>query len=440
MKLTPLAMSVAAALSCIPLTVLAADSAPAKPVPAKAKVAAKPATPLPTIEAEKAGFSKEGLARIDAFFAREIAAGRIPGAVIAVAREGKLVYFKAHGFLDKQAGTPMTTDALFNLASMTKVMTSVGALALNEEGRLPLKSRLDEYLPAFAKMQVGVVKDGEIRLEPAKPIFIHDLMRHTSGLTYGSRGNTPVHKLYPGGSAGAAVEYTGDEFIAKLASLPLLYQPGTTWDYGLSTDVLGLVLEKISGKRLGEYLQGAVWNKVGMPDTTFNVPADKQNRLARPLPNDPLTGKPQSVVALEKPLKFDCAGSCAFGTVGDYLRFGQMLLNGGMIDGKRVLSPKTVAFMTSDHLGANIKNQVAGVEPHRDGYGFGLGVAVRLNPGVAATNGSKGDYTWNGANGTLFWADPAEKLVVVAGTVGPGEIRKYYREQLAELVYGAMVR
>ena len=405
-----------------------------------AHAATPAATPLPVLAPEKAGFSVEGLQRIDAFFAREVAADRVPGAVIAIARDGKLVHYKAYGFLNKSTNEVMPIDAIFNLASMTKVMTSVGGLALNEEGRLPLKSRLSEYLPQFEKMNVGVMSAGaEIKLEPAKPIYIHDLFRHTSGMTYGGRGNSAVHKLYPSGSAPAAAQFSGDEFIAKLAATPLLYQPGTVWDYGFSTDVLGLVIEKISGKRLGEYLQTSIWNKVGMRDTTFNVAPENRKRIARPFAKDPITGRDQNIAILDKPVKFECAGSCAFSTVADYLRFGQMLLNGGVIDGKRVLSPKTVRAMTNDHLGSNIKNNVAQVEQHRDGYGFGLGVAVRMQDGVAATPGTTGDYTWNGANGTAFWVDPKERLVVVFGTVAPGEIRKYYREQVGALVYGAML-
>lgn len=402
--------------------------------------AAAAAQPLPTGDPATVGFSREGLARLDDFWTREIGAGRIPGAVVAVARDGKLVHYKAYGFLDKAAGTAMPLNAIFQLASMTKVMAGVGALTLNEQGRLPLKSRLDEYYPQFANGKVGVVSGGgEITTEPAKhPIYIQDLFRHTSGITYGARGNTAVHKLWPGASAGAALQYSAQEFIDKIAPLPLLYQPGTVWDYGLSTDVLGLVVEKVSGQRLGAYLKAALWDKVKMPDTTFDVPADKQARIAKPLAADPLTGRPQSIALMGKTPKFDCGGSCAWSTVGDYLRFTQMLLNGGALDGQRVLSPKTVAFMTSDHLGTQIRNQVAGVEGHRDGYGFGLTVAVRLVDGVAATPGTPGDYTWNGANGTLFWNDPVEKLTVVVGTAGPGEIRKYYREQMGALVYGAM--
>lgn len=397
-------------------------------------------SPLPPATANKAGFSPEGLKRIDQFFANEVAANRVPGAVIAIARDGKLVYYKALGYLNKETGEPMPLDAIFNLASMTKIMASVGALKLNEEGRLPLQSRLDQYLPEFANMKVGVpVPGADIRYENlSRPILIHDLFRHTSGLTYGGRAASPIHALYPGGSATAALEFTGQEFIDKISKLPLLHQPGTVFEYSFSTDVLGLVVEKVAGKRLGEHLKEVVWDKVGMPDTTFSVPPEKEKRLAKPLPTDPISGKPQRVAQLEGKTKFDCAGACAFSTVGDYLRFGQMLLDGGIIDGKRILSPKTVAVMTSNHLNPAIKNRVAVVEPHREGYGFGLGVAVRLNEGMAAVPGSKGDYTWNGANGTAFWADPQERLVVVLGTVGPGDIRKYYREQLGALVYGAM--
>jgi CubicO group peptidase (beta-lactamase class C family) len=398
------------------------------------------AQPLPPIAPEQAGFSSQALGRIDQFFAREIAADRVPGAVVAIARDGRLVYYKAHGFLDKGKGEPMPLDAIFQLASMTKIMASVGGLALNEQGRLPLKSRLDEYFPGFGKMTVGVVgAGGEITAEPVKqPIYIHDLFRHTSGIPYGGRGRTAVHKLYPAGSAVAAAQLTGEEFIEKLASLPLLHQPGTVWDYSFSTDVLGLVIEKVAGKPLGDYLKESVWDKLRMTETFFEVPAGKRHRIARPLPVDPITGKPQRIGSLEAQNKFQCAGGCAFGTVGDYVRFGQMLVNGGALDGQRVLSPKTVAWMTSDHLGSAIRNQVAGTEPHRDGYSWGLGVAVRLHDGMAATPGTRGDYTWNGANGTQFFADPQEGLVVVVGTAAPGEIRKYYREQIGALVYGAM--
>ncbi len=277
------------------------------------------AQPLRTISPEQAGFSKEGLARIDKFFEREIQADRVPGAVVAIARDGRLVYYKAHGFLNKATGEPMPLDAIFNLASMTKIMAAVGGLALNEQGRLPLKSRLDQYFPAFAKMTVGAPGGPDSKGEDAHPIYIHDLFRHTSGIPYGGRGNTPVQKLYPSSSASAAAQYTGEELIAKLSSLPLLHQPGTVWEYGFSMDVLGLVIEKVSGKRLDDYLRAVVWDKVVMPDTGFRVPPEKRKRLARPLPKNPIDGKDQSIAILDQPVKFDCAGSCAFSTVGPRL-------------------------------------------------------------------------------------------------------------------------
>jgi len=399
------------------------------------------AEPLPRADPARQGFSAAGLQRIDRFFADEIARDRIPGAVVAIARQGRLVYYKAIGFQDKQAGTPMRLDSVFQLGSMTKPMVVVGALTLYEEGKLPLLSPLARYFPQFASTRVGLIDATNVRTEPMKhPITIQDLMRHTSGITYGRRGSTPIHKMWPTTSAAAAFQMNGAEFMDHVAKLPLLYQPGTTWDYGLSIDALGMVIEKVTGKTLGEALQERVWSKVGMPDTTFAAIAEKRGRIAQPLSNDPISGKRQSIRLLREAPKFECGGGCAFGTAGDYVRFGQMLLNGGVIDGQRVLSPRTVEFMTADHLGTHIKNNVAGTEPHRDGYGFGLGVMVRMQRGVAASNGSVGDYSWNGANGTSWWNDPKEQLVVVTMTVGPGEIRKYYREQMAALVYGAMER
>ena len=177
-----------------------------------------------------------------------------------------------------------------------------------------------------------------------------------------------------------------------------------------------------------------------MNDTTFRPTEAQKARVARPFPQNPLDGKPQSIAALEKPPTFDCAGACAFGTMGDYIRFGQMLLNGGSLDGQQVLSPAFVQLMTTNHLGAGIQNRVANVEPHRDGYGFGLGVAVRLQPGLAAVPGNPGEFSWNGANGTGFFADPKQQLVVAFGTAAPGELRKYYREQVQDLVYGAFAK
>ena len=397
-----------------------------------------PKTPLP-MNAGK-GFSQEGLKRIDAFFADEIANNRMPGAVLAVAKNGKLSIYKSYGYLDKASNKPMTKDAIFNLASMTKVMASVGALTFYEEGKMPLNAPISNWLPQFKDMKVGQVDaEGKLNLIPAKnQITVQDLMRHTNGLTYGGRGATPVHKMYPAGSAVAAFQFSDQEFIDKLASAPLLYEPGTAWDYGFGIDVLGIIQEKIAGRPLGAVMQERIWSKVGMPDTTFDLAEKDRPRLAQPLPIDPISGKPQKVDILTKRVKFDCGGSCAYSTAGDYIRFGQMLLNGGSLDGKRVLGPQTVAFMTSNHLNKDIRNNVALTEPGRVGYGFGLGVAVRMERGLSAINGNVGDYSWNGAYGTVFWADPKEQMVVVMMGVAPGDIRKIHREQLNSVIYGAL--
>ena len=399
------------------------------------------AQPLPAAPPSAAGFSTEGLERIDRFFAREIEAKRVPGAVVAIAREGKLVHYKAYGMQDPTKNIAMPLDAVFGLASMTKIMTSVAALHLNEQGRLPLKSRVADHIPAFGAMKVGVAQpDGTLKLvDQVRPMFIHDLMRHTSGLTYGGRGNHPIAKLYPGGTQPPS-EGNIQAFIERITKLPLAHQPGTAFEYSFSTDVLGAVVEKVSGQRLGEYLADNVWKPLGMADTTFILSDRIRPRLARAFPNNPLDGKPQAIPVIDRQMQFDCGGACAMGTIGDYLRFGQMLMNGGALDGRRILSPKTVEHMTSNHLGPEIQNAVGIVEPHREGFSFGLGVAVRATAGISAVPGNPGEYSWNGAYGTQFFADPKEKLVVVVGTAAPGDLRKYYREQVQALVYGAMTR
>lgn len=337
----------------------------------------------------------------------------------------------------------MPPDAIFALASMTKPMAAVAGLTLMEQGRLPLQAKVTDYYPAFSEMKVGVQQsDGSLKLEAqASPIYIHDLYRHTSGLMYGGRpdSSSPVARQYPEGTA-PAIEGDTQAFIDRITKLPLAHQPGTVFEYGFSIDVLGAVVEKVSEQRLGDYLAANVWQPLGMKDATFHLTEAQRPRLARAFPNDPLTGKPQSINLLDTPTKFDCGGACAFATVGDYLRFGQMLLNGGELDGQRVLGPKTVHHMISNHLGPEIKNNVANVEPHRGGFGFGLGVAVRTSEGLSSVPGNPGEFTWNGAYGTQFFCDPKERLVVVVGTAAPGELRKYYREQIQDIVYGAMVR
>jgi len=244
------------------------------------------ADPLPRATPESVGMSSERLARIGAALRADIDKGRIPGAVVAIARKGKLVYFEAFGYLDKAAGTKMTTDAIFNIASMTKPMVTAGALMLYEEGRLPIDDPLSNYLPQFAKMRVAVMSPDNSAIidtvPAARQITIQDLMRHTSGIIYGGRGTTAVHKLYPASSSSVA---SGAELLAKLSAAPLLYQPGTVWDYGFSIDLVGLVVERISGQSLGQYLQQRLLKPLGMVDTGFMVPPEKLARYAKALPN-----------------------------------------------------------------------------------------------------------------------------------------------------------
>ena len=382
------------------------------------------AQPLPTGTPESVGMSSERLKNIETFFTAEIERNRVPGAVVAIAHQGKLVYFKAFGFADKAKNVPMATDTIFQLASMTKPMAAVGALTLTEQARLPLQGKLADYFPGYGTMQVGVPSaDGKFTLEPQKrPILIHDLFRHTSGLTYGGRpdGGSAISAQWPSGGAASSMG-KASEMAEALTKLPLVYQPGTVFEYSLSFDVLGAVVEKVTGKTLGGHLADTVWKPLKMTDTTFRLTDAQRARVARPFPNNPLDGKPQTIAAIDKPPTFDCGGACAFGTMGDYIRFGQMLLNGGSLDGQQVLSPAFVQLMTTNHLGAGIQNRVANVEPHRDGYGFGLGVAVRLQPGLAAVPGNPGEFSWNGANGTGFFADPKQQLVVAFGTAArPG--------------------
>ena len=402
------------------------------------------AADLPRAKPEEVGMSSERLARVAEVLKADIAAGRIPGAVIAIARHGKLVALNAYGWRDKAAGVAMTTDTIFNIASMTKPMTTVGALMLYERGQLLIGDPLSKYFPKFAEMRVATRDaSGEPTAETVpsvRLITIQDLMRHTSGIVYGGRGTTLVHKMYPAGSGDASREYDGAAFIDKLASLPLLYQPATVWDYGFGLDLLGLTIEKISSQTLGQYLKANLFTPLGMNDTGFSISADQAARYAKPLPIDPDTGKPQArSPELTQPLKFECGGGCAASTASDYLRFAMMLMNQGRSGEARLLGPRTVTYMLSDQLGPNIKNLIGNADPTRADYGFGLGLAVRTTPGVIKMMGSVGQFSWPGASGTDWWVDPKEELAVVYMSAAPGPIRWHYRQTINALVYQAIV-
>jgi CubicO group peptidase (beta-lactamase class C family) len=338
----------------------------------------------------------------------------------------------------------MTKDTIFNIASMTKPMVALSALQLYERGKLLIDDPLSKYFPKFAEMQVaeldatGDTITGKV---PAKqPVTLRHLMMHTSGLIYGGRGSTAVHKLYPAGSSAAAETLSGPEFIDKLAALPLLNQPGATWDYGFGLDVLGQVIEKISEGPLSRYFEENIWKPLGMTDTAFYIPPEKAARYAKTLPLDPDTGKPQSATPnLTQPLKFECGGGCLSSTASDYLRFALALLNKGASGETRILGRKTAEYMLTNQLGPEVKNLIANADPTRADYGFGLGLAVRTEAGRGKLMGSVGDFNWPGASGTNWWADPKEQLAVVFMAHSPGPIRWHYRQVINALVYQAIV-
>jgi CubicO group peptidase (beta-lactamase class C family) len=400
--------------------------------------------PLPRARPENVGMSSERLARISTVLKADIEAGRIPGAVIAIARHGKLVMLDAYGWRDKAAGVAMTTDTIFNIASMTKPMTTVGALMLYEQGKILIDDPLNKYFPKFANMRVAARDaNGEPTAEtvPAnRQITIQDLLRHTSGLVYGGRGTTLVHKMYPSGSGDAEREYDGAAFLDKLASAPLLYQPATVWDYGFGLDITGLIVEQISKQTLGQYLQANLFKPLGMTDTGFSISPDNAARYAKPLPVDPDTGKPQArSPELTQPVKFECGGGCAASTASDYLRFAMMLMDHGRFGEAQLLGRKTVDYMLSDQLGPNIKNLIGNADPTRADYGFGLGLALRTTPGVVRLMGSVGQFSWPGASGTDWWVDPKEELAVVYLSAVPGPLRWHYRQKINAMVYQAIV-
>jgi CubicO group peptidase (beta-lactamase class C family) len=401
-----------------------------------------PETSLTRIEPSAVGLDSTRLARIREALDREVEARLLPGAVVGVARRGHIAYLEAVGKRDPATDQPMWADAVFSIASMTKPMTSVAIMMLHEEGRLLLGDPVSKFLPKMSGMRVAksLTSDTLETVPAAREITIQDLLRHTSGLTNGNRGTSPAHKAYPQSGGSAAVNLSRDDFLEAIGKVPLLYQPGTTWEYGFSTDVLGHVVEAVSGQTLGAFLKARLWDPLGMVDTSFSLSKNAENRYARAFPNCPLTGEPLSVLhANGKPLKWDSGGGGALSTAADYLRFVEMLRNGGSLGGTRILGRKTVELMRADHLGPEIENRITTMDPACNGYGFGLGFAVRRAPGIAAQLGSMGDFYWSGVYGTYFWIDPVEDMAVVFMAAAPGQIRLRYRQLVRALVLQAIV-
>ncbi len=408
------------------------------------------AADLPVASPQSQGVSQERLSRVREVIQAEIDANRMPGAVVLVARRGKLVHADAIGYQDRDAGKPLRRDAIFRAYSMTKPLVSVATMMLVEEGRLQLNDPVSKFFPQLANMQVLVnPADTHSAREPAKrPIMVHDLLRHTSGLTYGEftrlAGVKTAYEaagLYSPTIPLKSLTLSPGELIDAFAKAPLAWQPGTTFDYSLSTDLLGQVLEKVSGQSLGALLDEKLIKPLGMKDTQFVVPASKAARIAEPLKTDPVTGGPaMAVLDITRPTGNQSGGAGMSTTADDYLRFCQMLLNGGSLDGRRYLSRTTVALMTSDHLGPKVATPVQPGEVLMgvQGYTFGLGFMVRQGAGIAGVHGSEGDYAWGGVGGTFFWIDPKEQLIGIMMAQTPGAIRQTYRRMIKTMVYQAL--
>ncbi len=379
---------------------------------------------------EQVGVSKEKLGRIHDVLQQNIDDGKLAGTVVLVARKGKLIYADAAGFQDKDEGKPMALDSIFRIYSMTKPLVSVAAMMLVEDGKIQLSEPVSKFLPAFKGQQVSVARpDSEFarityaNVPADREIIVQDLLRHTAGLAYGEITlNTPVRDAYtkaglyqPGVRDYDVRDLTPAEEVERLAKAPLAHQPGTVWEYSLAVDLLGRVVEAASGKRLADFLAERLFEPLKMPDTGFWVPGAKSGRVAQPLAVDFASGQPIKVIDVSKQPNNDSGGAGGVSTAADYLRFAQMLLNGGQLDGRRVLSRTTVSLMTSDHLGSRIAAPVTPSELllGTPGYTFGLGFAVRQGGGVAGVPGSPGEFMWAGYAGTYFWVDPKEELVAV---------------------------
>jgi CubicO group peptidase (beta-lactamase class C family) len=391
-----------------------------------------------------ASFSPDKLARAGDYIRNEIATGKIPGAILLIQQHGKPAYFENFGVRDVATQAPMTPDTIFRLYSMSKPITSVAAMMLVEEGRLSLDDPVSKYIPAFADVKVGVQKSDEngkpaLVLEPInRPITIEDLLRHTSGLTYGFYGGSEVRKLYADADLFNR-DTSNAEFVERIAKLPLAEQPGTLWDYGHSTDVLGRIIEVVSGQSLYQFEKARLLDPLGMTETTFYVAdATKRPRIAEPMPGDRAISEASRISDPMMPRRWESGGAGMVGTTGDYARFAQMLLNGGAFEGRRYLKPETIALMASDHIGPETK--IGRDHSYFPGAtsGFGLGFAVRTST-PPNTSWPLGEYRWDGVAGTFFFIDPADDMFVIFMVQTPSQ-RGRIQLALKTLIYQAMGR
>jgi CubicO group peptidase (beta-lactamase class C family) len=396
---------------------------------------------------EEVGFSTTRLKRLSDRINEGVKAGELPGAVVLIARNGKIVMLEAFGYRDKEAKAPMKTDTIFRIASMTKPIVAVAAMILMEEGKLSLADPVSKYIPAFAETKVAVKKDNadgtvEIATEPQfRPMTVQDLLRHTSGLTYGAVGTNKVKQSYMDMKV-MVPDQTNAEMVEKLAKLSLLYQPGTHWEYSMAMDVLGRVIEVASGTTLDKFIEERITKPLKMGETAFEASVDKKDRGARPQKEGPKNEMP---VIPEVTLKtaWKSGGGGMVSTAADYARFLQMFAGGGQLDGVRIISRKTIDLMTANHLPPDIvmgedMYRFEALEPSaRMGQGFGLGFAVRTDQGRNPLPGSPGDYYWGGAYGTYFWHDPRERMYVIF-MMQSQTARLPYRYLMRDMVYQAL--
>ncbi len=390
-------------------------------------------SPLSYAPSETLGFIPERLERLTAIMARQVEEKKAPGVSMLIARHGRIAYRQSVGAL-RPGGPPMTDDAIFRIYSMTKPIASIAAMMLVEEGRLLITDPVSKYIPAFANVKVGVATGEKLDLAPLKrPITVQDLMRHTSGLTYGFTGGSPVQKLT---KAANVVDPTRTlaENVEAIAALPLMHQPGEVWEYSLSTDVLGRVIEVIEHSPLSEILQERLFRPLDMVDTAFYTPPNKAARRADPFSFDFMTAAGLDTRDASSPPKFESGGGGLMSTLADYTRFVAMLSFGGTLEAKRILGARTLAFMASDHLDANVRKGHYLLWP---GHGFGLGFAVRTDAGKAPTAGSVGEFFWGGMMGTAFWVSPRDSLFAVLMVQTP-ENREYFRVLFRNLVSAAI--
>ena len=393
-----------------------------------------------TPEVENTGLLPERAARLLAALQSEIDSKRLPGAVAMIVRHGKVAMCESLGQQNPADASSMALDSIFRIYSMTKPIVSVAVLMLMEQGKLLLSDPVSTYLPEYAKQQVAVEADGQVTyVAVAKSATVQDLLRHTAGLSYEFLGNSAVQKAYRNSKIGMSLrEASNAEFSKTLAALPLQFEPGTMWEYSRATDVLGALVEAVSGQTLGDFLTQHIFQPLKMHETGFSVPPENHHRLAEPFKHDPDGGIQLRLINIQEAPKFESGGGGLASTAQDYARFLQFMLNKGELDGVRLLSSHTVDFMTADHLGDIPVNRAgASGDLLSPGHGFGLGVAVRKETGITSVPGSAGLYFWGGIAGTTFFVDPKLDMFAILMIQAPNQ-RDYYRPLFRNLVYAAL--